>query len=358
MRRRQFIQTMAGTTALSTLGCSSEIKLKSQVATFSLDVTHPMPSGGTMPMGKIGKTGITVSRFGFGAHMPKELIPYEKERERTIREAHDLGVTLFDVYDLSWGLHQYEPMGKHLAPIINDVVISIFMDTPEGKTADQEMERVLRLFKRDYIDMARMLSTNPKNPYWGRWESMFTLKEKGYLRAVGMPIHYPEDLTQVLETYPIDFVVIPYNFYHNMLWDGKSAGDMNSVAKKLREKGIGIVTMKPFGTDWFVNPLINAAKKLDKSKQISLPQAALRYIINCGLHPDTTLGGMYNLSHVYENVVAYYHPEITQEEENLLETLRTVTKVSENLWLPPYYQFLQQWTSQGTSSHADDRIVS
>ena len=90
--------------------------------------------------------------------------------------------------------------------------------------------------------------------------------------------------------------------------------------------------MKPFGTDWFVTPLINASKQLDKIGEISLPQAMLRYIINSGLNPDTTLGSMYNLDHVYENVVAYYKPEMSDEENNLLNTLREVASVSADAW--------------------------
>jgi len=81
-----------------------------------------------MPTAELGKTGIRVPRFGYGAHMTQELVPFEKERGVMIREAYELGVTLFDVYDNgNWNVFQYEPMGRHLAPVINNVIVSLNM---------------------------------------------------------------------------------------------------------------------------------------------------------------------------------------------------------------------------------------
>ena len=68
----------------------------------------------------------------------------------------------------------------------------------------------------------------------------------------------------------------------------------------------------------------------------------LRYIINSKLSPDTTLGAMYNLDHVYENVVAYYNPKMSREEKKLLKNLRKLAKVSSSAWMPDYYKFLEK----------------
>lgn len=285
-----------------------------------------------MPMGEIGSTGIKVSRFSYGAHMPQTLVPYEKERELMIREACDLGINLFDIYDDgNWKIYQYEPMGRYLAPVIHDVVISIIMSPYDGRTLEQEFERALRLFHRDYIDLVRLYSFSPDVPNWGDWEKLFRLKKKGYIRAVGVPIHNEKNIKIVLETQPIDYVILPYNFYHNILFDGSFAGDLNPLVNTLRERNIGVITMKPFGTDWFVQPLISIGKELDETNEISVPQAMLRYIINSGLNPDTTLGGMYNLDNVYENVHSYYNPVMTDEEKRLLEKIKRVAKVSSHV---------------------------
>jgi hypothetical protein len=158
-----------------------------------------------------------------------------------------------------------------------------------------------------------------------------------------MPIHFANEIDVVLEKIPLDYVIFPYNFYHNIIWDGRMSGDFSPLALKLREKSIGIVTMKPLGTDWFIKPLIDAAKKIEKNKDISVPQAALRYIVNSGLKPDATITGMYTMNHLYEDIPAYYNPKMSTEETNLLENLKKKSKVIIQASLPEYYKFLAQW---------------
>ncbi len=308
-----------------------------------------------MLMDELGTTGIKVSKFGFGAHMPKELVPFENERERMIREAFDLGVTMFDVYDHA-AARQWEPMGRHLNPILNDVVISLNMVPGKGQTAEQEVERALRLFNRDHIDMFRTNSwdsTNgadgrPQGRSWEWWDTLIKYKEKGHIRAIGTAIHDPQSIEEVLKEIPIDYVIFPYNFYHNLLHGGVSAGNFDSLDKRLRDKGIGVIGMKPFGTDWFVTPLIEAAKQLDETGEISLPQAMLRHIIHSEVNPDIILGGMFRLDQVYENVEAFYKPEMIEEEKKLLKKLRKVTTLASAEWLPNHYQFLEKWAAHDT----------
>lgn len=348
MKRRDFIKSgILGSAALGTAGCSGSrrIRLTGKLQKeFTFEVTRSKPRGGTMPMGEIGRTGIEVSKFAFGSHMTQEIVPYEKEREVMIREAYDLGVNLFDVYDNgNWRVYQYEPMGRYLRPMIDDVVISIVNHPYNGRNCAQEFERTLRVFGRDYIDMVRHPAYSPESRRWGEWETLLAFKEKGYIRALGIAFHYPNDIDYLVENFPLDYVIFPYNFYHNLLFNGKLAGDFTPVVRKLRDKGIGIVTMKPFGTDWFIKPLIQAAQKLDTTGEISLPQAALRYIMQSGLNPDATLGGMYNLDHVYENIEAYFTPVMQAEEKELLEKLRQKTIIGGVARLPAHYRFLDRW---------------
>jgi len=373
VRRRDFIKKgVVGTASLGAAGCSTFGGRKIQIermnlqkgvpneeymADFSFDVTTPKPRGGTMLMGEIGKTGIKVSKFGFGSHMTQELLPFTEERKVMIREAYDLGVTFFDVYEKDWDVYQYEPMGRYLAPMINDVVISIVMIPYDGRSFEQEFERALRLFGRDYIDMVRISARSPESNNWNYWEKAFKLKEQGYIRALGIAMHHAEDADYIIENQPIDYVIFPYNFYHNLLHNGRFSSKYEPFGVKLRKKGIGIVTMKPFCTDWFIKPLIKAAQELDETGEISLPQAALRYIINSDLNPDATLGGMFNLNHVYENILAYYNTTMTKEEEKLLKKMRQVVRVTGADWLPDYYKFLNQWAPDTPDNHIMDNLV-
>ena len=90
---------------------SGKVQLWGELSHFS-----PRPTG-TMPMRELGKTGIKVSKLTFGSHIRQEMRGYDYQSEYVIREAFDLGVTTFDVYDTEGRAYQYEPMGKMLEPI-------------------------------------------------------------------------------------------------------------------------------------------------------------------------------------------------------------------------------------------------
>ncbi len=327
MKRREFMAKATALTAGAAAGgCSAarpgRILLQKELVPFSTKVDIPRPANGSMPTGEIGRTGIRVSKLGFGSHLREDIIHLFGERQRNIREAFDLGVTLFDVYDIEQKCYQYEPFGKQIRPFVKEAVISIAIMPYEGRTFEQEFERDLRLFGRDHIDMVRVHGKSPSSHEWEYYEKLFRLKEKGHIRAVGVPIHRMTELTQVLEAFPLDYVFFPCGFFHNKPWYEHPGDNFDSLPAMLREKGIGVVTMKAFAGDYLVAPLQKVARRLNRIPEISFTKACLRYVINSDVRPDTTLVGMYNLSHVYENVDAFYHPEMTAEERELLRKVK------------------------------------
>jgi len=346
MKRRDFIKNCpAGILGAGLVGCSTvrpkKIKLWKEQAYFT-----PRPKG-TMPMTELGTTGIKISKFGFGSHIRKDIVSYEKQREYMIREAYDLGINIFDVYDNELECFQYEPMGRYLKPIINDVIISISMKTFEGRTFEQEFERALKLFGRDYIDLVRCHAYGPDDPRWAEhWtfaEKLFKYKEKGSVRVVGIPIHDLENIDVVFGTYPMDYVLFPYNFYHNICWLGEKEDNFDSLPAMLRKRGVGVMTMKAFAGDYLVKPFTDIARYFANDSEVRFPQAALRYVINSGINADCTIIGMYQLPHVYENVEAYYNPDMSGEESELLENIRSKAKMSAKAWLPQHYKWLENW---------------
>ncbi len=350
INRRGFI-TKGAAAGLGLMGCGARIprrvKLEKKLAPFT---SRPE---GVMPETELGTTGIKISRFGFGSHIRKDMPPFKKQREYMIREAHDLGIKVFDVYDFEQECYQYEPMGKFLAPVINDVVISISILPYDGRTLEQELERDLRVFGRDHIDMVRCHAPNTDSAHWHFWDSLFKWKEEGKIRAVGIPIHDIEHIDFILDAYPIDYVIFPYNFYHNICWLEERPDDFDSLPARLRAKGVGVVTMKAFAGDYLAKPFIDIARYFTDEPDIQFPQAALRYVINSGIKPDTTFTGMYNLSQVYEDIAAYYKPEMSDEERNLLNNIKRVAKRSAKAWLPEHYKWLENWAQAVDNSKID-----
>ena len=313
-----------------------------------------------MPTGQLGTTGIRLSTFGFGSHMRADMVVHEKERELMIREAHELGTTLFDVYDSQSGAYQYEPMGRYLAPVIHDVQISIFLQPQDGRSKEEEMERNLRVFGKDCIDLVRIHTTSKDAPQWAWWDKLLKWKEEGKIRAIGMPIHRPNELDAVLGEVPIDFVIFPFNFYHNWTWASRekqesSPGNYDDLVSRLKERGIGIISMKPFAGDHLAAPFKRLAATLDESGTVKYAQACLRYVLNSGLPIDTTLCGMFNPYQVYENIAAYFNPVMSDAERGILLGIRQqAQKIAEHT-LPPHYRFLHQWAAT-SATDADLRI--
>lgn len=359
MKRREFLTKSAiGLAGASVAGCAAKSSNKA-VFDKKLSPFSPRPRGGTMPTGELGKTGIKVSKFGFGSHVRAEMVSYYHQREHMIHEAYDLGVNTFDVYDIEKGSSlspsfQYEPFGRQIKPFKNDINISISFKPYDGRTPEQELERDLRLFGREHIDMVRIL-TQPENELW---DKLVKWKEQGKIRAIGAPVHTWEHIDMILGKAPLDYIIFPYNFYHNICWMNDKAKDYTTLPEKLREHGVGVVTMKPFAGDYLCEPFIDAARNFVDEPQVKFPQAALKWILNSGINADCTLAGMYQLPHLYEDVDAYLNPSMSSEENDLLDKVRELATMEASAILPDHYQFLNQWAGDASGANlAKSRMV-
>ncbi len=310
-------------------------------------------SSGRITTRELGKTGITVSNFGFGSHVERRNTG--TKREYMIREAIDRGITTYDVYDFDGNTYQYEPMGKYLAPVINDVVLSINIT---GSTLEEELENAFNGFGRDYIDMVRLQNhkeyPNKEDKWYEYYDVLFRYKEQGKIRAVGVPCHDPitENIDKLLDTYPIDFVFFPFNFYHNIGWPPDLHPEsFVPFAQMLREKDIGVVAIKPFAGDYFIKTLKDAAAEINPD--LSFTQAALRYVINSGLEPDTTFTGINLFDEFLENIQAYYEPEMSDDEQVFLDEVKAVAEKKAHAVLPDHYRFLDKWAPE----HGKDQLI-
>ncbi len=336
MKRRGFLTKSAtGILGISAVRCSDD----------DSNPLAPSTNESGIPTGKIGTTDVTVSKFAFGSHVLKENVNDTAEREYMIRDAYERGVTTFDIYNAEGGAYQYEPMSRYLAPILYDVQLSMAVLPESGRTYEQEFDHMLELFNRDYFDMVRLRArSKDQSTEWSFWERLFELRDEGKVRAVGTAVHTTDDLDTILEYYgdELDYVFFPYNFYHNKAWQGHySSEDYIPFVQTLRDRGIGVVTIKPFAGDYWIPSLKTAAKELNPD--VSLTHACLRYVINSGLKLDTTFAGMNHFREFDENIKAYINPEMTEEETTVLDDIRGVMEKTAHLVLPDHYKFLNDW---------------
>ena len=199
----------------------------------------------------------------------------------------------------------------------------------------------------------RHVGCHPRwSSHWEFAEKLFRYKEKGLVRAVGMPIHDKQDLDIVFDTYPVDYVLFPYNFYHNICWLGEKSDNFESIPGMLRKKGVGVMTMKAFAGDFLVRPFSVIAHDFVNDSDIRFSQAALRYVINSDIKADCTVTGMYSLGHIYENIGAFYNPEMSDEERTLLDNIKKAAKYTAKNMLPEHYKWLDNWAHTQTAKNA------
>ena len=154
----------------------------------------------------------------------------------------------------------------------------------------------------------------------------------------------------ILDKVPLDYLLFPYNFFHNKGWLDEKPDDFEFLPDKLRERGIGVLTMKPFAGDFLAAPFTRVARQFTGPDGSPFSQAALRYILNAGIESEAVFVGMFTLDHVYENIGAFFNPAIAEHERKMLEKLRAVADKAALVWLPDHYQWLGQWAPRNADN--------
>ena len=137
---------------------------------------------------RLGRTGLVVSKNGFGA-LPVQRVT-KGEAARLLRRAYAGGINYFDtarVYSDS-----EEKLGLALSDVRENIVISTktAATTPDGFWAD--LNESLRLLRTDYIDIYQF-----HNPAFcprpgdgtGLYEAMLEAKARGMIRHIGITNH-------------------------------------------------------------------------------------------------------------------------------------------------------------------------
>lgn len=137
---------------------------------------------------RLGRTGLVVSKNGFGA-LPIQRVSME-EAVRILRKAYDNGINYFDT------AHIYSDSEEKLGNALHDVRENIIISTKAMTTTVegfwQQLHESLRRLRTDYIDIYQL-----HNPAFcpkpgdgtGLYEAMLEAKEKGLIRHIGITNH-------------------------------------------------------------------------------------------------------------------------------------------------------------------------
>ena len=313
MKRRDMIRK----TALGAAGLSMGTGVLHAKETVVIPRT-PKPQPREMACRPLGKTGITVSLLGFGSHLNEENLKDPKCRDRQIQEAIENGVTLFDIYDHSV-YHQFKPMARSLEGKRRKVVISLVAVEPNVR---KEVEGALRTFNTDSIDLYRIVyrDADGYTKGDGDLDLLFRMKEEGKIRAVGVVAHDEAGVLYAAENKPVDYIMMPLNFHRNMAWFDDKPDTYSRVIPLCREKGIGILGIKPMGGDQMVAFAQYAGFLSPGYRGPSYPKAALRYLWR-NRDLASSLPSINTVGELYDALDSIWRPEFTKEDAEVLKKL-------------------------------------
>ena len=245
----------------------------------------------------LGKTGLKVSRMGFGG-IPIQKIDEEGTR-KLLREMAEKGINYIDSargYTVS---EQY--IGYGLEGIRDKFILATksMSRTKDAMAAD--IETSLKNFRTDYIDIYQVHNPSMEQldqviEKGGALEALREAKKAGKIGHIGLTAHSTAVFERALELDWVETIMFPYNIVEQQGAE---------LIHRCTEKNIGFIDMKPLA-----------------GGAIEDGTLALRYVCS---NPDVTvvIPGMAESSELEENMAACSNEApLTEEELAKMEAVR------------------------------------
>ena len=311
LNRRKFLGTsMAGAVGLGMV--SQTVNASDTAPTIPNPPEKDLPFNhrtfASMPTNALGKTGYKVGVFSLGGQATIEIKGMEKESEKIINRAIDLGVNYIDTAaSYGKGLSQ-ENIGRVLKTRRKEVWIS---SKTHDRTYDGSMrllEQSLKSLQTDHLDLWQLHNIRTQEQVDqifaddGAINALEKAKSEGMVKHLGITGHYePVILLQCIERYDFDTILMAINGA-----DVHYLSFKNYLLPKVLEKGMGIISMKVATrgrmlSTWTPPPLEEQPQRLATKLPGALTiKEALEY--NMSLPVSTTIVGVDNLAQIEENV--------------------------------------------------------
>lgn len=276
-----------------------------------------------------GKTGLKVSRLGFGMRLPvypDGNVDFNLAIAR-IHQARAEGINIFDTMEDYYGGQSEIALGRamkdHRAAYVIESKLGSWPD--QVSRYRQRLEASLERLQTNYIDI--VLFHNLQWEYFKKFEKEIVTmatraKDEGLIRHFGFSSHdLPVNVLQLVDTGIFESMLVQYNLI-DPKWE--------DCIKHAHEKGLGVSVMGPVGGGRLAQP-IPAIQALLPSPGLPTHRLALRYVLsNPGV--DVALSGMQEESFLKENVAvaSQEEPLSPQEYEQInaaLEEKRGVAKL-------------------------------
>lgn len=245
----------------------------------------------------LGKTGLKISRMGFGG-IPIQRIDAQGTKKLMTVMA-EKGINYIDSargYTVSESF-----IGEGLEEIRDKFVLATKSMSRTKEAMAKDIDISLENFRTDYIDLYQVHNPSVEQLDQvigadGALEALPEAKEAGKIGHIGLTAHSLEVFEKALEMDWVETIMFPYNIVERQ-------GE--ALIRRCREKNIGFIDMKPLA-----------------GGAIEDGRLALRFI--CA-NPDVTvvIPGMYDVSEIEKNIEAVEDTTpLTGEELEGMEAVR------------------------------------
>ncbi len=184
---------------------------------------------------RLGRTGLMVTRSGFGA-IPIQRVSYDDAKKLLVK-AYNSGINF---YDTARGYSDSEEkIGQALSEVRSNIIIATKSGAKDKAGLMLHLEQSLKNLKTDYIDIyqlhnPRVLpdSDDPESAYAGALEA----KKKGMVRFIGITQHSFENAQKAIDSDLYDTLQFPFSML--------SSDDDIALVRQCEKKDMGFIAMK------------------------------------------------------------------------------------------------------------------
>ena len=187
-------------------------------------------SPAALPVRTLGKTGMKVTRLGFGCMITSD--------PSVISRAVDMGITYFDTARRYQQGNNERMVGAALKGARNRITLSSKSGGKTKAEAMQDLETSLKELGTDHLDIWYMHARDEAAAIPDEClEAWTAAKKEGKIRAIGVSTHNPNNIAdRVMQAGIFDVVLVQYNF--------ASGNTIDATLKRFSEAGLGLVGMK------------------------------------------------------------------------------------------------------------------
>jgi predicted aldo/keto reductase-like oxidoreductase len=199
---------------------------------------------------RLGKTGVMVSRIGFGG------IPIQKSSEaealRIVSSCFDLGINFFDtsrVYTTS-----EERIGKALAGHREEAIIATKTVSRTAEKISEDLATSLKHLGTDYVDLYQFHNVSTEDDLktviapGGLLDVVRRAQKEGTVRHIGITSHRLDVAKEAVKADCFETIMVALNFVNT-----EAADELLAMAK---ENDTGVIIMKSMAGGMLENPVL------------------------------------------------------------------------------------------------------